>query len=31
MADEGANPEKEAEKKIVHTYPLVKVGTVCQA
>ena len=25
MADDGGNPEKEAEKKIVHVYPLVKV------
>ncbi|XP_075166925.1 dynein axonemal light chain 4 [Haematobia irritans] len=24
MADDGGNPEKEADKKIVHVYPLVK-------
>lgn len=25
MADDGGNPEKEADKKIIHVYPLVKV------
>lgn len=25
MADDGGNPEKETDKKIIHVYPLVKV------